>query len=380
MIVKIGDVISEYSVRNKFDENIPVYSVTNEKGFCTGYFSKEVAGKDKSTYKIVPRGYFAYNPSRINVGSVDWQKYEDRVIVSPLYVVFGVSDRLDRQYLLHYLKGDMMLSFIKEYATGSVRDNLKLTDLGKFPINLRPVEEQRQIAATLDKIDDLIDKRRQQLDKLDELVKSRFIEIFGDPENNNKAWKVKFLDNLCTVGSSKRVYQSEQSSEGVPFWRISDLVSKIDTGTVDSALFISKTKYTELKQAGLVPVTGDILLTSRGTLGRCYIIKDEDRFYFQDGMISWLSNYSEEITPLYLQYLFSMSGFRKQIDKLQAGSTVAYLSIAMLKKLQVMVPDKTLQKQFAAFVTQVDKSKLAIQKSLEKLEILKKALMQKYFG
>ena len=380
MIVKIGDVISEYSVRNKFDENIPVYSVTNEKGFCTGYFSKEVASKDKSTYKIVPRGYFAYNPSRINVGSVDWQKYEDRVIVSPLYVVFGVSDRLDRQYLLHYLKSDMMLSFIKEYATGSVRDNLKLADLGKLPINLRPVEEQRQIATTLDKIDDLIAKRRQQLDKLDELVKSRFIEMFGEPENNNKAWPVKSLDKLCTVGSSKRVYQSEQSSEGVPFWRISDLVSKIDTGTVDSALFISEIKYTELKRAGLVPVTGDILVTSRGTLGRCYIIQDEDCFYFQDGMISWLSNYSEEITPLYLQYLFTMSGFRKQIDNTQAGSTVAYLSIAMLKKLQVMVPDKALQEQFAAFVAQTDKSKLAIQKSLDKLEILKKALMQKYFG
>ena len=380
MIVKIRDVISEYSVRNKFDENIPVYSVTNEKGFCTGYFSKEVASKDKSTYKIVPRGYFAYNPSRINVGSVDWQKYEDRVIVSPLYVVFGVSDRLDRQYLLHYLKSDMMLSFIKEYATGSVRDNLKLADLGKFPINLRPVEEQRQIAATLDKIDELIAKRRQQLDKLDELVKSRFIEMFGEPENNNKAWPVKSLDKLCTVGSSKRVYQSEQSSEGVPFWRISDLVSKIDTGTVDSALFISEIKYTELKRAGLVPVTGDILVTSRGTLGRCYIIQDEDCFYFQDGMISWLSNYSEEITPLYLQYLFTMSGFRKQIDNTQAGSTVAYFSIAMLKKLQVMVPDKALQEQFAAFVAQTDKSKLAIQKSLEKLEILKKSLMQKYFG
>lgn len=357
MIVKIGDVISEYSVRNKFDENIPVYSVTNEKGFCTGYFSKEVASKDKSTYKIVPRGYFAYNPSRINVGSVDWQKYEDRVIVSPLYVVFGVSDRLDRQYLLHYLKSDMMLSFIKEYATGSVRDNLKLADLGKLPINLRPVEEQRQIATTLDKIDDLIAKRRQQLDKLDELVKSRFIEMFGEPENNNKAWPVKSLDKLCTVGSSKRVYQSEQSSEGVPFWRISDLVSKIDTGTVDSALFISEIKYTELKRAGLVPVTGDILVTSRGTLGRCYIIQDEDCFYFQDGMISWLSNYSEEITPLYLQYLFTMSGFRKQIGNTQAGSTVAYLSIAMLKKLQVMVPDKALQEQFAAFVAQTDKSK-----------------------
>ena len=378
MIVKIGDVISEYSVRNKFDENIPVYSVTNEKGFCTGYFSKEVASKDKSTYKIVPRGYFAYNPSRINVGSVDWQKYEDRVIVSPLYVVFGVSDRLDRQYLLHYLKSDMMLSFIKEYATGSVRDNLKLADLGKLPINLRPVEEQRQIATTLDKIDDLIAKRRQQLDKLDELVKSRFIEMFGEPENNNKAWPVKSLDKLCTVGSSKRVYQSEQSSEGVPFWRISDLVSKIDTGTVDSALFISEIKYTELKRAGLVPVTGDILVTSRGTLGRCYIIQDEDCFYFQDGMISWLSNYSEEITPLYLQYLFTMSGFRKQIGNTQAGSTVAYLSIAMLKKLQVMVPDKALQEQFAAFVAQTDKSKYRQEKCIGFFQCLEKSIRQEW--
>ena len=202
--------------------------------------------------------------------------------------------------------------------------------------------------------------------------------MFGEPENNNKAWPVKSLDKLCTVGSSKRVYQSEQSSEGVPFWRISDLVSKIDTGTVDSTLFISEIKYTELKRAGLVPVTGDILVTSRGTLGRCYIIQDEDCFYFQDGMISWLSNYSEEITPLYLQYLFTMSGFRKQIDNTQAGSTVAYFSIAMLKKLQVMVPDKALQEQFAAFVAQTDKSKYRQEKYIGFFQCLEKSIRQEW--
>ena len=69
--------------------------------------------------------------------------------------------------------------------------------------------------------------------------------MFGDPENNYKAWPVKSLDKLCAVGSSKRIYQSEQSTEGVPFWRISDLVSKMDTGTVDNSLFISEIKYTE---------------------------------------------------------------------------------------------------------------------------------------
>ena len=287
-------------------------------------------------------------------------------------------EKCDCRYLAYAIQYERPK--LQSIANAPVVPILNKSQFSDIEIPLPSLEEQRKIAAVLDKVSDLIAKHRQQLDKLDELVKSRFIEMFGEPENNNKAWPVKSLDKLCTVGSSKRVYQSEQSSEGVPFWRISDLVSKIDTGTVDSALFISEIKYTELKRAGLVPVTGDILVTSRGTLGRCYIIQDEDCFYFQDGMISWLSNYSEEITPLYLQYLFTMSGFRKQIDNTQAGSTVAYLSIAMLKKLQVMVPDKALQEQFAAFVAQTDKSKLTIKQSIEKLETLKKSLMQQYFG
>ena len=91
MIVRLGDYIQEYSVRNRDDDEIPVYSVTNKQGFCKDYFGKEVASKDKTTYKIVPRGCFAYNPSRINVGSVDWQRNEKKVIVSPLYNVFSVS-------------------------------------------------------------------------------------------------------------------------------------------------------------------------------------------------------------------------------------------------------------------------------------------------
>lgn len=129
MKVRLGDYIQEYTVKNKKEEDIPVYSVTNTQGFCRDYFGKDVASKDRSTYKIVPRGYFAYNPSRINVGSVDWQRHEDRVIVSPLYNVFSVSKELDKQYLYYYLKSDITLYFIKAIATGSVRDNLKLSML-----------------------------------------------------------------------------------------------------------------------------------------------------------------------------------------------------------------------------------------------------------
>ena len=296
------------------------------------------------------------------------------VIGTMQYLLPKESIPIDIKYLFYAVE-HMNLA---KYFSGATIPHIYFKDYQKEPINIPDIDTQKRISRIFDKIDALITSRKEQRTKLDQIVKSRFIEMFGEPENNNKAWPVKSLDKLCTVGSSKRVYQSEQSSEGVPFWRISDLVSKIDTGTVDSALFISEIKYTELKRAGLVPVTGDILVTSRGTLGRCYIIQDEDCFYFQDGMISWLSNYSEEITPLYLQYLFTMSGFRKQIGNTQAGSTVAYLSIAMLKKLQVMVPDKALQEQFAAFVAQTDKSKYRQEKCIGFFQCLEKSIRQEW--
>ena len=97
-------------------------------------------------------------------------------------------------------------------------------------------------------------------------------------------------------------------------------------------------------------------------------------------MISWLSEYADGITPLYIAYLFSMPGFRKQIDSMQAGSTVAYLSIAMIRKLKVMLPDMETQNQFSAFVAQVDKSKAVVQKALDEAQTLFDSLMQQYFG
>lgn len=375
----LGDYITGYSVKNKKDEEIPVYSVTNDRGFCTEYFSKDVSGKDKSKYKIVPRGYFAYNPSRINVGSVDWQNCENRVIVSPLYVVFKTDERLNQEYLKYYLKSDIGKFYINENAVGAVRANLKFDILSKFRLPIPDIEEQKNIVSQLNLIDEMIKLKEKEITVLDTMIKARFVEMFGDPISNPMGWEVKKLEQLCKVSSSKRIYQNEQSRMGVPFLRISDLVNKIDNGIAECGLFIPQESFIELKKHGLVPVCGDILLTARGTLGKCYIISEDDEFYFQDGMITWLSNYDENITALYISYLFGMPGFRKQIDALQAGSTVAYLSIAMTKKLNVMLPPIELQNQFANFVQQVDKSKLEAENAIEKLKTLQKNSMQQYF-
>ena len=259
--VRLGDYITEYSVKNKSNEDIPVYSVTNTQGFCTEYFSKDVSSKDKSNYKIVPRGCFAYNPSRINVGSVDWQRYEDRVIVSPLYNVFKVSPELENQYLYYFLKSDIGHTLITSKAEGSVRDNLKITMLAEFSIPLPPLETQKLIAAQLDKCTALIAKHKQMLEKYDTLIKSRFIEMFGDPVLNPMGWEEKKLGNICTKISDGVHAKPEYTSTGKPF--IS--VVNINSGKLlfDDCKYVSEEAYEKMIKS-THPEKGDVLYTKVG--------------------------------------------------------------------------------------------------------------------
>ena len=257
---------------------------------------------------------------------------------------------------------------------------LNKATLSKTKVTIHSCEEQAAIVDCLNAVAHVITSRQQQLQKLDELIKARFVEMFGNSEFNTMQWPTKKLSELCNVGSSKRIYQNEQSIAVIPFLRISDLNERIDNIENTPELFISINRYNELKENDMVPASGDILVTSRGTLGRCYIVRSEDKFYFQDGMISWLSGLNDQITSLYLSRLFATSGIQKQIANLQAGSTVTYLSISMLKKLNIMLPPLDLQNQFVVFVEQISKSRVAVQKSLDEAQLLFDSLIQKYFG
>ena len=269
---------------------------------------------------------------------------------------------------------------LNRLGTGSTFKAISKKILEETKVPDISLEKQTAYSNILEKLYSIITHRRTQLEKLDLLVKARFVEMFGDTEYNTKKFPVYKLSELCTVSSSKRIYQDEQSSTGVPFLRISNLVELIETGHLKNELFISDEKYIELVRSNLVPQKGDILVTSRGTLGKCYIVQDDDKFYFQDGMISWLYNLNKAITPLYLALLFNTRNIKTQIDNLQSGSTVAYLSITMLKKLNIVVPPLTLQNKFADFVKQVDQSKSILQQELDKAQMLFDSLMQEYFG
>ena len=266
-----------------------------------------------------------------------------------------------------------------EYERFSRSNRASTARIKNLTVQIPGVDVQRKVVEEIEAVDTQVAKLEQEIKQYDEEIKSRFVEMFGDPVTNPMKWPTKRFKDICTVGSSKRVYQSEQTAAGVPFLRVSDLISKIASNTETCDLYISEQQFNEFKQQGLVPNAGDILVTARGTLGQCYIIKPEDKFYFQDGMISWVHTSEAEINPVYVSYLFDSQSIRQQIDRVVSGTTVAYLSIAQLSNFDILLPAIELQNQFADFVAITDKSKNAAQSQISKLKQEKEAAIQKYF-
>ena len=371
---RLGDYIQEYSVRNKSGEDIPVYSITNSQGFCRDYFSKEVASKDKTTYKIVPRGCFAYNPSRINVGSVDWQRDEERVIVSPLYNVFSVSPEIDQQYLYYYLKSSATLYRIKEVATGSVRDNLRLSMLYDFMIELPSLDVQRKIVSNLDLLAFIIRQRNQQLTKLDELIKARFVEMFGD-----KNYPYESLINLILDGTSLSYGIVQPGNDGT-----GDMGVLRPVDIVDGKLTMSSIKYID-RSIGegfkKTELDGDeLLITVRGTTGITALTDSRFAGMNVTRGIAVIRYNRKKINSLYLNAYFNTDESQRYIQEHTRGATLQQINLSDLRIQRIMLPPLSLQNQFAAFVEEVDKSKVEVQKALDQTQLLFDSLMQQYFG
>ena len=381
---RLGDYIKEYSVKNKNDEDIPVYSVTNTQGFCKDYFGKEVASKDKTTYKIVPRGCFAYNPSRINVGSVDWQRNEDRVIVSPLYNVFSVSEELNLQYLYYYLKSDFALQRIRAVATGSVRDNLKLNMLYEFPINIPTIDEQNILVDKLDKARKIIELHQEELKLLDELVRGRFVEMFGDPYINEFGWKKIKIKNAVTVEPQNGMYKPQSDyvtdGSGIPILRIDGFYD----GIVTDFSSLKRLKCSENERKKYLLYEDDVVINRVNSieyLGKCAHINGllEDTVYESNMMRMHFD--STRFHPVYVcRLLCSRFVYDQIVNHAKQAVNQASINQKDVLDFEIYEPPLKLQTKFSDFVYQVNKSKLIVQKELDETQLLFDSLMQEYFG
>ncbi len=283
-------------------------------------------------------------------------------------------------YAAYYFESPFFKRRIVNITKKSVNQaSFTVTALKEINIPILSIEEQRRIAAILNKVSNLIAKHRRQLDTLDELAKARFVELFGDLRSNTYGWETFAFDECFDITSSKRILKSEWKAQGIPFLRVRDMVQLATTGKMDNEFFVSEKFYASLNDSDGVPKEGDILVSATSTLGKCHVVGVEERFYFKDADILRFRP-KGSINPIFFIEQMKNDYIKEQIARTLGVTTVAHFTIKAAKTINMRYPDIALQEKFAAFVEQTDKSKVAIRKSLEKLEILKKALMQQYFG
>lgn len=290
------------------------------------------------------------------------------------------EDICAQEYLWHALSSKV--DELNSKGTGSTFKAINKKVLAETEIPLPSLDEQRKIAAVLDKVGDLIAKRRQQLAKLDELVKSRFVEMFGDPVHNGMGLPTKAMTEVCAIidGDRGRNYpkKDEFSDSGYCLFLNAKNVTKSGF-SFENCMYITEEKDNALHNGRLV--RGDVVLTTRGTLGNLAFYDNYvpfEHIRINSGMVI-LRMKKDVMTEVFFieQFKLQLQSIR---GKIASGSAQPQLPISTMNKIRIVIAPIELQQQFAAFVEQNDKSKLTIQKSLTKLETLKKSLMQQYFG
>ena len=358
------------------DEVYELYSVPSFDSQYPEIIKGSEIGSSKITVEDGDVLVCKINP-RINRVWVVKHHTDHPLLASSEWIVVRNS-KMDSNYLKWYFSSPTFRNLLVSQVAGigGSLTRAQPKQVAKYPVPIVDICEQRRIAAVLNKVSGLIAKRREQLDKLDELVKARFVEMFGDPVSNPYNWEKVSLSELADIriGPFGSLLHKEDYIEGGhPLVNPSHIIDgKI---VIDEKLTVSHQKYVELEAYHLK--AGDGVMGRRGEMGRCAVVSQEDLLC---GTGSLLIRPKGKVTADYIQKIISFPSFKKMIEDMAVGQTMPNLNVPIVSAFQIIKPPVQVQENYYTFVTQVDKSKLTIRQSLDKLEVLKKALMQQYFG
>ncbi|MFA9394742.1 MAG: restriction endonuclease subunit S [Halodesulfovibrio sp.] len=378
-VVRLGRHVRQVSHRNKGGVDADVFSVTNSEGFTssTSYFSKEVFSKDVSNYKIVKKGQFSYNPSRINVGSIDYLRSAEIVLVSPLYVVFETDSELNADFLLRYMKSNWGNLQIRANTEGTVRDSLKYKGLENIKIPLPHLNDQKRIAHLLSMVKGLVIRRKQHLQQLDDLLKSIFWEMFGDPVRNEKGWNTTELvwlsGGVIDCPHSTPTY----SDKGTGYFcvRSGDLVDGYLN--LSKAFHVEQDVYEE-RIKRYAPQAGDIVYSREGgRLGNAARILGGESISLGQRIMLFKAN--DEDSSNFMWALLESRPFKAKLQGLVGGGGAPRVNIKDLKSIVVIQPPDDMKAQFSQITKQIDQIKNSYQQGLADLEDLYGVLTQKAF-
>ena len=283
-----------------------------------------------------------------------------------------LKNDIEIEYLYYFLKH----YDFKNVISGSAQPQITRQGMDKIYIMLCSREEQRDIVNKLKKTEKVIKLRKQELQLLDDLAKARFVEMFGDPVSNPYGYDKVALSDLADIKIGpfgSLLHKEDYIVGGHPLLNPSHIVD----GRIspDNKLTISDEKYKELSAYQLK--TGDVVMGRRGEMGRCAVVSEEG---FLCGTGSILIRTKGDVTADYIQKTISFPSFKKTIEDMAVGQTMPNLNVPIVSSFEIIKPPIEVQDRYYALVEQVDKSKVEIQKALNKTQMLFDSLMQEYFG
>ena len=276
---------------------------------------------------------------------------------------------LNCRYAFYSLMSDGFLRQIPRIMKKSVNQaSFTVTALKELQIHVPPMEQQLQIVSVMDRIQSLLLHRQKQAAVIDQLVKSRFIELFGEPLSNQKGWQTMSIVEAAPIKSQRGDLADE-------VWLLNLDAVEAQTGTV---LFKHRVQSGEINASTVYFTAESVLYSKLRPYLNKVVMPDEDGVATSE-MIP-MYPLADRLNRAYLCYWLRSDAFVRHISEKVAGAKMPRVSMDYFRSLAIEIPPLELQEQFAAFVEQTDKSKLAVQKGLQELEILKKSLMQQYFG
>lgn len=254
--------------------------------------------------------------------------------------------------------------------------HLSAKELNKLELDMPGIEEQNVRAESMAKLEKVISHRKEELSALDNLIKARFVEMFGDPVSNPYGYDKVALSDLADIKIGpfgSLLHKEDYIDGGHPLLNPSHIVDgKVSP---DDKLTISDEKYEELSAYQLK--AGDVVMGRRGEMGRCAVVPEDG---FLCGTGSMLIRTKGEVTADYIQKIISFPSFKKTIEDMAVGQTMPNLNVPIVSGFQIIKPPMEVQDRYYAFAEQVNKSKVAVQKALDETQMLFDSLMQKYFA
>lgn len=387
-MVRLGDVFDIGSSKRVFqsewrDSGVPFYRAREiVKLACDGYVDNELF-IDETMYDDYARKYGIPSEGDIMVTGVGTLgvcyivKSSDRFYFKDGNILwFKKRVPVNSKYIISLFDTSYIKEQIQRNSSGTTVGTFTISTANKIQIPFPPLSVQEKIADVLDRASTLIEKRKTQIEKLDLLVKSQFVEMFGDPVTNPKGWEIKKLGAVTSKITDGVHQKPVYTNSGVPFISVVNL----NKGFLNfsDCKFVSEEDYTKMTKS-VSPEYGDVLYTKVGaTYGIPAFVDTREKFCLYVS-VSLIKPIHEQINARFLALSMAMPYIKYQADKRIKGIGVPDLHLNQIREFDICVPPQEEQEIFLHFVQQVEAQKSLLQQSLAKLEQNYKSLIQKCF-